>query len=98
MSNEKIIILNYPVTIKIPLVNDLGINFDEKIITQVTLRRLKAKDLKKLPEDFIEKGKEITMKEVLPLISIMSDLDISVVEELDVKDLGLIMEEIDSFL
>ena len=77
--------LKYPVDI----VSATGV---KTTLTSVTLRRIKAKDLKFMPAD----GDKSPAK-MLPLIASLTGLDISTVEEIDLEDMNLIAESLVGF-
>lgn len=81
---SKTVQLQYPVEIK-----NAGVSSQ---ITSVTLRRIKAKDLKYLPED----GNS-NPHAMLPIIGSITGLELSAVEELDMVDVMEIVSIISSF-
>jgi hypothetical protein len=66
----------------------------------IHLRRLKAKDLKLIPESMFDQEKKVAVKphEVLPLIAALADLSEASVGEIDASDLFKITSELESFL
>ena len=69
-------------------------------INIIHLRRLKAKDLKLIPDAMFDATKKDTVKphEVLPLIAALADLSEASVGELDASDLFKIVAELEGFL
>lgn len=69
-------------------------------ISVIYMRRLKAKDLKLIPEAMFDAEKKTTVKphEVLPLIAALADLSEASVGELDASDLFKIVAELEGFL
>lgn len=84
MSETSIVELKYPVTVTTPTGGALSVN-------SVTIRRLKAKDLKFLPEG---KG---TPAGMLPIIAAVTGLSQEVVDEIDVEDITKIAAVLTDF-
>ena len=81
--------LNCPITVK-----DEGKDLE---IETVTLRRLKVKDLRNLPEGCLSKD-ELDPMDALPLISVSSGLKTEWIEEFDLTDLDKIVRAMAPFL
>lgn len=67
------------------------------VVNEVSLGRLKTKHLKLLPPDFSEKDGIIEPVALIPLIAALTDLDVSLVEEIDIVDLMKISGEFNVF-
>jgi hypothetical protein len=88
---EKIVKLKYSIPYE---VDSKTINLSE-----ITLRRMKAKDFKHLPKSLMRnEGKGIAAQDMLPLIAAISDLPLKTIEELDIEDMINISKELEDFL
>ena len=87
---EKIITLKYPFEIE-----KEGI---VKNIIELKIRRLKVKDLKKLPSDYFNKAiSGLTLNQVTPLIASLNDLEDCDLDQLDIADAMEILKELENF-
>lgn len=88
---EKIVKLQYPL--------EYEKDGSKIIVTEIKLIRLKAKHLDKLPPDLQEKklkGQHASV--LLPILSCMAEIPENVLGELDLSDLTVLAQEIESFL
>jgi hypothetical protein len=93
---KKIIKLKYPLKIGTT-------NGNEAEISEIQLRRVQARDLKKLPPDFFSGMSDnskfkINPVEVLPVISSISGIDEDVLDTIDAEDMMNVMEEFTSIM
>jgi hypothetical protein len=91
MEETKVVKLKYPV--------QLQVNGTAQGYTEVTLRRIKGKDLKAIPETMFDpdsKAKNPTL--FLPLIASMSGLPMAVLDEMDMEDIIALIEAASPFL
>jgi hypothetical protein len=87
-------------TVKVKLEIPLEINDEtdgEKKIEEVILRRLKVKDLRKLPDGCLSK-EDLDPLEAIPIIAVLTGLKEKWVEELDLVDLDGIVRAASPFL
>jgi len=88
---SKIVQLKY----SIPIPKEGGGNMN---VSELTFGRLKAKHLRLLPDDFMEKGGQLNAKDIIPLIAGIADIPESSADEIDFEDLMELAGEITSFL
>lgn len=88
---RKTIELKYP----IPIPKDGGGTVD---VSTLKIGRLKAKHLKALPKNFVEKEGNVEPAELIPLIAAIADIPESSADELDVEDLMVLAEGLEDFL
>ena len=91
MQETKKITLKY----SIPIIDAEGLTHK---INEIALGRLKAKHLKLLPESFSSGDGKIAPADILPLIAGLTNLSIESVDEIDIEDLTVIAEGLESFL
>lgn len=84
------------VVLEIPLEVDDEVEGKRKI-EEVLLRRLKVKDLRKLPEGCLSKD-DLDPLEAIPIIAVLTGLKEKWVEELDLVDLDNIVRAASPFL
>lgn len=89
--NEKIVKLKY--SIPVPGRNDTTVNVNE-----LRLGRLKAKHLRLLPDDFMDKGGKMNAASMIPLIAGLANIPVESVDEIDMEDLAIIAEALEGFL
>lgn len=89
---EKVVQLKYP--IQVPT-SDGGVIE----ASSIRLGRLKAKHMRLLPQDFMQRGENATISpaEMLPIISSLSGIPIESIDEIDIEDLIVIGQELESF-
>ena len=91
MDNTKSIELKYPIPVKLD-------NGTETEVNVLQLQRLKAKHLKLLPKNFSENNGKMEPAEIIPLIAGLANIPMESADEIDLEDLMLIAEEMESFL
>lgn len=69
----------------------------EKEIDKLVLHRMKVKDLEKLPDECFEEGNR-NPKYAVPLIAAFARESADIIRELDLVDLGEVMEKLSPFL
>lgn len=89
--NEKIIKLKY--SISVPGKDDSIVNINE-----LRLGRLKAKHLRLLPDDFMEKGGKMNAAGMIHLIAGLANIPVESADEIDMEDLTAISEALGDFL
>lgn len=87
--NEKVFDLKFPFSYK----DENGV---EITINQLTLHRIKAKHLKHLPKELLEKEEKDT-GDIIPILALSADLPSKALDELDLVDLINIVEEAQDF-
>jgi len=65
---------------------------------ELELGRLKAKHFKFLPKDFMEKNGQIEPQQMIPLIAGLANIPVESADEIDMEDLPIIAEGLESFL
>ena len=81
MSTKETIKLAYPVTVS-------GVE-----ITEISLRRMKARDLK-----IMESRKGGDLEKSMQLVADLAEMDTAVIDELDAADFATVSETVESFL
>ncbi len=89
--DEKIVKLKYSIPI-------LGKDDSTVNVNELRLGRLKAKHLRLLPDDFMEKGGKISAAAMIPLIAGLANIPESAADEIDIEDLTAISEALGDFL
>ena len=93
MSETKTVKLKYP--IEVPTSDGEGI----KKIEELTFGRLKAKHLRSLPDNFMEKDGKLSGEDLIPIIAALADISKEEVDEIDViEDLPEVAETLQDFL
>lgn len=87
---HKTIELQYPIT----YTTETG---EIREVTRLRLKRMKVKHLKKLPKNLEEDG-SIGMDILVPLLAGMTGLPEIAIDEIDIADIGVISEHLNSFL
>lgn len=85
--------LKHPIIIK----DGDGAEGSENKITYVMLRRIRAKDMKTIPDDLFGGG-AINPAKMIPLISSITGFKIEHIEEFDIEDILTIVGQISDFL
>lgn len=80
--NPNLILLEYPIDIK----SDTG---SVMTMTSITLRRMKAKDLKHIKSNDIENNPYV----MIPLIAALADIPVTTADEIDIVDLNKIIKD-----
>lgn len=66
-------------------------------VSKLTFGRVKSKHLKLLPDSFYESDGKIAPREIIPLIAGLADIPMESADEIDLDDLGVIGEKLESF-
>ena len=89
--NEKIVKLKF----SIPIPKEGGGSMD---VNELKIGRLKAKHLRALPNNFMERKGELEPAELIPLIASLTDIPEASADEIDLEDLTAFAENLESFL
>ena len=66
-------------------------------VSKLTFRRVKTKDLKLLPDSFVEDEGKIAPRDIIPIIASLADIPEEAADEIDLEDLDEIGEKLESF-
>jgi len=66
-------------------------------VSELRFGRLKAKHLRSLPENFMERGGNLEPQDVIPLIASLADIPVDSADEIDIDDLLKVAAKLESF-